>query len=92
MMYASCFEVTMTVPGAASLKDRRSVVKSLKERCKSRFNVSVVECGEDGKWQKARLGFALAAISHTAAEQQTQAVIDYLYEDDRIDIVDIERL
>ena len=45
MMYASCFEVIMTVPGAASLKDRRSVVKSLKERCKSRFNVSVVECG-----------------------------------------------
>jgi len=91
-MYASCFEVVMTVPGAASLKDRRSAVKSVKERCKGRFNVSVVECGEDGKWQKARLGFALAAISHTAAEQQTQAVIDFLYEDDRIDIIDIERL
>ncbi len=91
-MYCSCFEVTMRVPGAASLKDRRSVVKSLKERCKSRFNVSVVECGEDGKWQKASLGFALAAISLTAAEQQTQAVIDFLVEDGRIEIIDIERL
>ncbi len=82
----------MTVPGAASLKDRRSVVKSLKERCKSRFNISVVECGEDGKWQKARLGFALAAISAAAAEHQTQTIIDFLYEDGRIDIADIERL
>lgn len=91
-MYASCFEVTMTVPGAASLKDRRSVVKSVKERCKNRFNISVVECGEDGKWQKARLGFALAAVSASAAEQQTQTIIGYLYEDDRIVIIDIERL
>ncbi len=91
-MFCSCFEVVMTVPGAASLKDRRSVVKSLKERCKSRFNVSVVECGEDGKWQKASLGFALAAISQTAADQQTQAVIDFLYEDGRVEIIDVERL
>ena len=91
-MYASCFEVVMTIPGAASLKDRRSVVKSLKERCKGRFNISVVECGEDGKWQKARLGFAIAAISQTAAEQQTQTVIDFLYEDGRIEIVEVERL
>lgn len=91
-MFCSCFEVMMTVPGAASLKDRRSVVKSLKERCKSRFNVSVVECGEDGKWQKASLGFALAAISQTAADQQTQAVIDFLYEDGRVEIIDVERL
>ncbi len=91
-MFCSCFEVVMTVPGAASLKDRRSVVKSLKERCKSRFNVSVVECGEDGKWQKASLGFALAAISRTAADQQTQAVIDFLYEDGRIEIIDVEKL
>ncbi len=91
-MFCSCFEVVMTVPGAASLKDRRSVVKSLKERCKSRFNVSVVECGEDGKWQKASLGFALASISQTAADQQTQAVINFLYEDGRIEIIDVERL
>lgn len=91
-MYNSCFEVTMRVPGATSLKDRRSVVKSLKERCKSRFNVSVVECDDEGKWQKASLGFALAAISHSAAEQQTQAIIDFLVEDGRIEITDIERL
>ncbi len=90
-MYASCFEVTFTVPGAASLKDRRMVVKSVKERCKSRFNVSVAECGEDGKWQKGSLGFAVAAVSQTAAERQTQAVLDFLYDDGRIEITDVER-
>lgn len=91
-MYASCFEVVLGIPGAASLKDRRSVVKSVKQRCKNLFNVSVVETGEDGKWQKARLGFAIAAVSHTAAEQGMQAVVDYLYDDDRIEIIAIERL
>ncbi len=91
-MYAACFEVVLGIPGAVSLKDKRSAVKSVKERCKNRFNVSVVEVGEDGKWQKARLGFALAAVSHTAAEQGMQAIIDFLYEDDRIEVIAIERL
>lgn len=90
-MFTACFEVVLCVPGAASLKDRRSVIKSLKERCKSRFNVSVIESGEDGKWQKARLGFALAAISAGAAQQSAQALIDFIYEDGRADVIDIIR-
>jgi len=91
-VYASCFEVTFTVFGAESLKDRRMVVKSVKERCKSRFNISVAECGEDGKWQRASLGFAVAAATQTEAERQTQAVLDFLYDDGRIEIIDVNRL
>ena len=90
-MEASCFEVTFTIPGSASLKDKRMVVKSLIERCKSRFNVSVVECGEYDKWQLAQVGFALAAINASSADQSAQKVIDFLYADDRINIIGIER-
>lgn len=90
-MRASSFEVTFTIPGAHSLKEKRMVIKSIRERCKSRFNVSVVESGDNDKWQLGRLGFALAAVSASAAEQATQSVIDFLYSDDRIVITEIER-
>ncbi len=90
-MDAAVFEVKFTVTGAQSLKDKRMVVKSIKERCRSRFNVSVVESGDNDKWQLARLGFALAAASPSEAERSAQTIIDFLYEDDRIEIIDIVR-
>jgi uncharacterized protein YlxP (DUF503 family) len=83
--------VTFTIPGAMSLKEKRMVVKSIKERCKSRFNVSVVECGEQDKWQICSMGFALAAVNPSSAEQSMQDIIDFLYNDDRIVISDIEK-
>ena len=89
-MYTASFEVVLHIPGAASLKDRRSVVKSIQERCKNRFNVSVIECSEDGKWQQARLGFAIAAISACAAQQSIQAVISFI--EQSVDIIAVERL
>jgi uncharacterized protein YlxP (DUF503 family) len=89
-MAAVCFEVEFLIHGAQSLKDKRMVVRSVKDRCKARFNVSVVECGHADKWQLARMGFAIAAISQTEADQHMQAVIDYLDADGRIEIIHIE--
>jgi uncharacterized protein YlxP (DUF503 family) len=79
------------IPGAMSLKEKRMVVKSVQQRCKSKFNVSVVECGQQDKWQLSSMGFALAAVSASSAEQGMQDIIDWLYSDDRIEISDIER-
>lgn len=90
-MYSACFEVTFTIPGAMSLKDKRMAVKSIRERCKSRFNVSAVESGNNDKWQICSMGFALAAVSANHAQQGMQDIIDWLYDDGRIEITDIER-
>lgn len=90
-MDAAVFEVTFTVTGAQSLKDKRMVVKSIRERCRSRFNVSVIESGENDKWQLAQLGFALAALGPAEAEQSAQTIIDFLYDDNRIEIIEIAR-
>lgn len=87
----SCFKVTFVIPGAMNLKEKRMVVKSVKERLKSRFNVSAVEYGENDKWQICEMCFALAALSAAAADKGTQDIIDFLYSDDRIQISDIER-
>jgi uncharacterized protein YlxP (DUF503 family) len=90
-MDAAVFEAVFTIHGAQSLKDKRMVIKSLKERCRSRFNVSVIESGDNDKWQLGRLGFALAAVSYSEAERAAQTVIDFLYDDGRIEILEIVR-
>jgi hypothetical protein len=46
---------------AHSLKDRRQVVRSLKEKLAHGFNISIAETDETPTWQSATLG--IAAIS-----------------------------
>jgi len=43
--------VSLQIPGASSLKAKRGVLKSLKERIRNRFNVSIAEVGQQNKWQ-----------------------------------------
>jgi uncharacterized protein len=49
------------IPEARSLKDKRSVVRSLKERVLHRMNVSVAEVGEQDRHRAAELAFVTVA-------------------------------
>jgi uncharacterized protein YlxP (DUF503 family) len=51
----------LRIEGAQSLKDRRQVLRSLKDRLRSSFNVSVAEVDPTDLWQSATLG--VVAIS-----------------------------
>ena len=53
--------IELFIPESGSLKSKRFAVKSIKERLKSRFNVSVAEVDNADKWQRASLGVAAVA-------------------------------
>jgi uncharacterized protein len=55
----------LSIEHAQSLKDRRQAVRSLKDRLRHGFNVSVAELDEALVWNRATLG--VAAISSSAA-------------------------
>lgn len=55
--------VELSIPHAQSLKDRRQVVRSLKDQLRQSFNVSVAELDEAVVWQSATLG--VVAISRS---------------------------
>ena len=85
-MFIGVLRLVFQIPGAASLKDRRRVVKSFKDRVRARFPVSIAEVGDLSRWQVATLGVAivsgeaarcsevLSAVSR-AAEQASDAVL-----------------
>lgn len=54
--------------GPQSLKEKRRVVKSLKERLRSRFNVSVAETGHHDAWQRAEITASVVATDRRRAE------------------------
>jgi len=52
-----------------SLKDKRHVVKSLKEKLRSRFNVSVAEIDYQDLWQRALVAAVTVSGDHDRAQQ-----------------------
>ena len=54
--------------GPQSLKEKRRLVKSLKERLRSRFNVSVAETAHHDTWQRAELAASVVATDRRRAE------------------------
>jgi uncharacterized protein len=55
--------VELRIEHAHSLKDRRQVVRSLKEKLRHGFNISIAELDEALTWQSATLGIAAISAS-----------------------------
>ena len=56
------------MPGCASLKEKRSVIRSLRDRLRGKFNVSVAETGFQDIHARAELTVALVASDGRFAE------------------------
>jgi uncharacterized protein len=81
-------EVHLSIMGARSLKEKRKVLKSLKDRF-SKLNVSVAEVGDQDKWQACTLAFAMVSndsgfvnsaldrIAHSLSEHPDVELIDH---------------
>ena len=53
--------VELSIPHAQSIKDRRQVLRSLKDKLRHGFNISIAELDDANLWNRATLG--IAAIS-----------------------------
>ena len=70
---------------AQSLKEKRSVIKSILTRAKNRYNVSVTETGFQDVWQRTELAFATVASSKKIAESELRHVLTLIDQNDEIE-------
>jgi uncharacterized protein len=59
-----------------SLKDKRHVVQSLKDRLRHKFNVSVAEIDYQDVWQRSVLAAVTVSSDHVHAEKVLRSVED----------------
>jgi hypothetical protein len=67
----------LIVRGARSLKDKRRVVKSIKERLANRFNAAVAEVGDLDVYQSAVLGVAVVANDHARVQTTLDRIVHF---------------
>ena len=73
-MFVGIVRIELHLPASASLKDKRSVVRSLKERIRQRVSASVAEVDHQDLWQRAALGVAIVSGERRQVGELLQSV------------------
>jgi uncharacterized protein len=74
-MVVALLSLELHLPVARSLKDKRMVLRGVKERLR-RHNVAVAELEHQDLWQRAGLGIVTIAATEALARRELDAVID----------------
>jgi uncharacterized protein YlxP (DUF503 family) len=89
--HISLLTIELLIPSARSLKDKRSVVRSLKERLRSRFNASVAEVAYHDKWQRSVIAACILGNDRRRLESDMTRVRLLCEETQNLQVADIHQ-
>ncbi|MGD8395581.1 MAG: DUF503 domain-containing protein [Candidatus Eiseniibacteriota bacterium] len=81
--------IEMHIPGAGSLKQKRAVVRSLKERMISRLRVSAAEVDHLDLWQRATLGVAVVGGDRRTVNSVLTRAVRLCEGEMRVSVIDV---
>jgi uncharacterized protein YlxP (DUF503 family) len=81
----------ISMPGVTSLKGKRSIVKSVIGRLKSRYNISISEVDHQDTKTSAVIAMAIVSNEARFIDQQFDTILDFMRNDGRFFISQIER-
>jgi len=81
-------QLDLLIPGAQSLKDKRRVIKSLKERLHNRFNCSVAEIDFQDTWRRSRLAVCIIGNDVRHVNSQLSSVVAYVAANSAAELAD----
>ena len=87
-MIVGVLHLDLHLPGGQSLKEKRSVLKRLKDQLRNRFNIAVAEVDHQDLWQRAGLGVAAVGCDRRYVDGQLASVVDWVRESRLVDIID----
>jgi len=68
------------LPESQSLKDKRAVIKSVRQRLRNKYNVAVSEVDKQDKWQIAELAIVTVSNQASFSEQVINQAVAYIEE------------
>jgi uncharacterized protein YlxP (DUF503 family) len=87
-MFIGVCTIELHVPESSSLKTKRHSLKSLKDRIRSRFNVSVAEVDHNDLWQRASLAVAAVSNDKSHLNQMLDHVVNVVQTDPEVQLLE----
>ena len=79
--------IDLHLPGIGSLKGKRQILLSMKDRIQGKFNVSVAEVDANDLWQRAVLGVACVANDGRYANQVLDGVVNMIRANPAVELI-----
>jgi len=90
-MFTRSAKLTFYIPHAAFLKDKRQIRRSLIDKTRQRFNVSIAEVDVQDIHQTLIVGVAVISSESSHAEQPLDEIIHYMEEHAAVELTGVER-
>lgn len=87
-MVVGILRIELFIPESTSLKSKRFAIKSIKDRLRSRFNVSVAEVDNGDKWQRASLGVVAVSNETRHIDSIMGNVMNLVHGDRRVEVLE----
>ncbi|MCK6620479.1 MAG: DUF503 domain-containing protein [Calditrichaceae bacterium] len=87
-MIVAVLTVELYLPGSASLKDKRAILRQLKDRLANKFNISIAEVDHQDKWQRAQLGIAQVGNDYKFLEKSMNTILQVIDENDAAEVTE----
>jgi uncharacterized protein YlxP (DUF503 family) len=87
-MVVGLANIDIHLPESGSLKNKRQLVKGVKDRVKNKFNVSIAEVGHNDLWQRATIGVSVVANDKKFANQVLSKVVEQINKENGLQILD----
>ncbi|MBF0139895.1 MAG: DUF503 domain-containing protein [Magnetococcales bacterium] len=88
MTRVGLLEIRLALHGVGSLKEKRSIVKSLLERVRHRFHVAVSEVGSQDVWGTADVAFVAVSADAVWLQGVLSKVVRFVETEGCVVIVD----
>ena len=89
-MIVGVLQLEISIGDAMSLKDKRRVVKSLKDRIAHGHNVSIAEVGALDEHRRSIIGIAMVANDKAYVEGALSKLVDFVRMVPQVDLVDYQ--
>ena len=90
-MIIGVLTITIYMQGIGSLKEKRSIVKSLIGRLKSRYNISISEVDHNDNKTSAVIAIALVSNDGQFVDKQLDKILFFLRKDGRFYLGSVDR-
>src|SRR5688572_17622653 len=77
-MVVGVCRVSLMLAESHSLKEKRAVIRKIKDRVHQKFRCAIAEVGDQDTWQSAQLGFAVVSNERGFTQSMVQKILTFI--------------
>ena len=89
-MIVGILKISLMIPEANSLKDKRRIISSFKAKLKNKFNIAAAETDFQEKWQRSEIALVSVSNDKRHCESELTSALNYAEKFSDLQLVDSE--